>query len=142
MIGASRRFAGVASLAALSVAACATTGEPPATPLTVADTPTDARAPDGEYISWREHRIDDEDLAGVPIRGGDGLQMADIDRDGFLDIVSVHEDSNHLRIAFGSADPDPWVLTETSSARSRMSRSAISTATDGPIWCPPTRRRI
>ena len=111
MIGAGRRFAGVAILAVLALGGCATTGEPPAAPMSVADTPTDARAPDGEYISWREHRIDDEELAGVPIRGGDGLQMADIDRDGLLDIVSVHEDSNHLRIAFGSADPDTWVLT-------------------------------
>ncbi len=78
---------------------------------TVADTPTRATTPDGRHISWREHRVDDEALnGGVPIRGGDGLAMADIDRDGILDIVSVHEDSNHLRIAFGTADPDRWEL--------------------------------
>ncbi|MBS1825490.1 MAG: VCBS repeat-containing protein [Acidobacteria bacterium] len=78
--------------------------------VTVEDTPTRARAASGEYISWREHLIDDERLGGVAIRGGDGLQLADFDRDGVMDIVSVHEDSNHVRLAFGSRDPDKWVL--------------------------------
>lgn len=105
----------LATLAAVAVGGCAAGPGLPAASLTVADTPTSARTPSGEYISWREHRIDDEDLGGVPIRGGDGLQMADIDRDGFPDIVSVHEDSNHLRIAFGSADPDRWVLATVAS---------------------------
>ncbi|MBB3032523.1 FG-GAP repeat domain-containing protein [Alteriqipengyuania lutimaris] len=103
----------LAVLIALAGAGCATTPLP-ASP-TVADKPSEARTPAGDYISWREHRIDDEELGGVPVRGGDGLQMADIDRDGFLDIVSVHEDSNHLRIAFGSADPDAWVLATVAS---------------------------
>ena len=80
-------------------------------PLPVGDTPSLAVAVDGRYVSWREHRIDDEALnGGVPIRGGDGLVEADIDRDGILDIISVHEDSNHLRIAFGTPDPDRWQL--------------------------------
>ncbi|MCB1686483.1 MAG: VCBS repeat-containing protein, partial [Pseudomonadales bacterium] len=75
----------------------------------VNDTPTTAQAGDGAFISWVEHRIDDEGVnGGIAIRGGDGLEMADIDRDGYPDIVSVHEDSHHLRIAFGSADPDRW----------------------------------
>lgn len=78
--------------------------------LTVADTPTKARTPGGEYISWKEHLIDDEALGGVPIRGADGLQLADFDRDGIMDIVSVHEDSNHIRLAFGTRDPDRWQL--------------------------------
>ncbi|MEE2921392.1 MAG: VCBS repeat-containing protein [Pseudomonadota bacterium] len=94
------------STSVLALAACAQVPQPA---LTVADTPTRAQTPEGHYISWREHRIDDEGInGGVPIRGGDGLQMADIDGDGFADIVSVHEDSNHLRIAFGTADPDVW----------------------------------
>ena len=77
--------------------------------VTVADTPSTAVAPDGRYISWREHRIDDEGLnGGTPIRGGDGLALADIDRDGIEDVVSVHEDSNHLRIAFGAENPGDW----------------------------------
>lgn len=79
------------------------------TPL--ADLPTRAQAADGQYISWREHIIDDEALSGVPIRGGDGLKIADLDKDGHLDIVSVHEDSDHVRIAFGAEDLESWHLT-------------------------------
>ncbi len=71
---------------------------------TVADTLSNAQAPDGRFISWREHRIDDEGVnGGEPIRGGDGLVLADIDRDGRMDVISVHEDSHHLRIAFGGS---------------------------------------
>ncbi len=77
-----------------------------------------ARASDGRYVSWREHRVDDEALAGIELRGSDGLVMGDIDNDGYLDIVSVHESDDvydgvpegHIRIAFGSADPDEWEL--------------------------------
>ena len=76
----------------------------------VADSFTQARFADGSYISWKEHLIDDEESAGgVPIRGGDGLQMADLDKDGYLDVVSVHEDSHHIRVAFASDDPNGWV---------------------------------
>lgn len=104
-----------AATAALFVAGSGTANARPE-PLTVAETPTDAQAADGSYISWREHRIDDEATnGGVPLRGGDGLVQGDIDRDGFLDIVSVHEDSNHLRIAFGSADPHHWTLVTVAS---------------------------
>lgn len=81
------------------------------TPLTVADTPTLAKTPDGMYISWKEHLIDDEQVSGgVKLRGADGLQMADFDKDGHADIVSVHEDNHHIRLAFGSEDPDKWEL--------------------------------
>tara|TARA_R110000796_G_scaffold118968_5_gene233002 strand:+ start:13637 stop:15235 length:1599 start_codon:yes stop_codon:yes gene_type:complete len=98
----------------LAVAACQAPSNTvsPATDvprLNVDETPSTARAEDGRYISWREHLIDDEQTnGGTAIRGGDGLAMADIDRDGHIDIVSVHEDSNHLRIAFGTDDPDVW----------------------------------
>ncbi len=83
----------------------------------VASAPTAARSATGEYISWREHRIDDEDLGGVALRGGDGLEVADLDGDGHLDIVSVHEDSHHIRLAFGSRDPDAWVRVTLAEGR-------------------------
>ncbi len=85
---------------------------------TVASTPTQARAADGSYISWREHIIDDEAIGRVPIRGGDGLVMADLDLDSYLDVVSVHESDTqydgvadgHIRIAFGTGSLDRWDL--------------------------------
>ncbi|NKB33654.1 MAG: VCBS repeat-containing protein [Pseudomonadales bacterium] len=92
----------------------------------VGDTLTKARSVDGMYISWREHIIDDPESAGFALSGSDGLVMADLDKDGFEDIVSVHESDSeydsttelagftpppagHVRVAFGSDDPDEWV---------------------------------
>lgn len=121
-----RSVAGI--LSAMALAACgdapppAVASSPAAASANMADRnllsrqPTTALAADGQYISWREHRIDDQLLTGVPLRGSDGLVVADLDRDGFPDVISVHESDDvydgapegHIRIAFGSADPDRW----------------------------------
>jgi hypothetical protein len=75
-----------------------------------------ATAEDGRYISWREHVVDDEAISGVVLRGSDGLEMGDLDKDGHPDIVSVHESDvtydgvadGHIRIAYGGLDPFRW----------------------------------
>lgn len=91
----------------------------------VGDSLSTAQAVTGQFISWQEHIIDDAESAGFNLNGSDGLVLGDIDGDGFEDIVSVHEyDSGydsashvpgfvapadgHVRIAFGTSDPDVW----------------------------------
>ena len=78
---------------------------------TVADMPTIARAASGDFISWREHRIDDQDInGGLAIRGGDGIAIGDIDGDGLEDLVTAHEDSNHICVAFSNGIVGRWTL--------------------------------
>jgi len=104
-------------------------------PMTVAETPTSARTESGEFISWREHRIDDEDInGGVPIRGGDGIAIGDIDGDGLEDLVTAHEDSNHIRVAFSNGRTDEWTLgtiAEGKSARAVEDIALIDLNADG-----------
>ena len=116
-----RRCRGPAAPAVVVCGLLAACGPSSEGPLAVADQRVEARDTGGRYISWQEHLIDDEALAGgVPLRGADGLQMADLDRDGHLDIISVHEDSHYVRVAYGSEDPDTWFrlsLAEGAEAR-------------------------
>ena len=92
-------------------------------PLPVAEQKAIVQSVDGKYISWKEHLIDDTQIGGVAISGSDGLSIGDLDNDGYLDIVSVHESDTeydgalegHIRIAFGSQDPDKWELATLSS---------------------------
>jgi len=88
---------------------------------TIADTLSQAQTSEHSYISWAEHLIDSEDInGGLALRGGDGLKLADIDGDVHIDIVSVHEDSNHLRIAFGTNSSDKWDLVTIASGADVM----------------------
>ncbi|MCY4596961.1 MAG: VCBS repeat-containing protein [Bryobacterales bacterium] len=103
-------------LALAAVPGCGPADEPAGQ--TVGESLSQAQAPDGQFISWREHIIDDLEMGGVPISGSDGLEVMDLDLDGHEDIVSVHESDTqydgvadgHIRLAFGSEDPKNWTL--------------------------------
>jgi hypothetical protein len=80
-------------------------------PLSVADTPTRARAADGRYISWKEHIIDDEATGGVAIAGSDGqYRWAQVTLQGKQLVLSHADIKAPVQVRYAWADNPDAVL--------------------------------
>jgi hypothetical protein len=75
----------------------------------VGETASGVKSSDGNYIAWKEHIVDSEESGGkVLLRGAGRMVLLDLDKDGHDDIIAMHQESGHLRVAFGSQSPDDW----------------------------------
>ena len=93
---------------ALLGAVCLGCSSAPTGEMPVGSLVTEAKRADGSFVSWEERLVDDEAAAGLPIRGGDGLAVGDLDGDGALDVVSAQEDSSHIRVAYRDEGENDW----------------------------------
>ena len=84
----------------------------------------------GQAQSWRRHSIDDS------LRGADGVRLADINRDGHLDLVTPWEESGVVRVYLhpGTARvKQPWPAVTVGHVQSPEDAVLIDLDRDGQV---------